>query len=226
MNPHGTTGAPHCDPVGCLCKTTRPCAGSRGHLGRKGAAAGAPLAHARPEMPRPSVDSHDLPLPTPALRVAAPLYRPGQAAQLLQDTGTPSSSCGDTNVGAVGGFCIQEGKGWSSHTTLPMEAWGTRGWFYSPRGLGTRDPLGDTQDCRNSAGRGGGTGCLGFAAGPLGVPCLRFGSCGSPSLSFVSGKEEQSGWICADPSSPSLGMLRQEELLITTLKPRHLNAKG
>ena len=59
-----------------------------------------------------------------------------------------------------------------------------------------------------------------------GVPCLRFGSCACPSLSFLSGKEKQSGWICADPSSPSLGMLRQAELLITTLKPRHLNAKG
>ena len=58
------------------------------------------------------------------------------------------------------------------------------------------------------------------------VPCLHFGSCRSPSLSFLSGKKKQSWWICADPSSPSLGMLRQEELLITTLKPRHLNAKG
>lgn len=43
---------------------------------------------------------------------------------------------------------------------------------------------------------------------------------------ILSGKKEESGQICADPSSRSLGTLQQEELLITTLKPRHLNAKG
>lgn len=166
----------------------------------KGAAAGAPLAHARPEMPRPSVDSHDLPLPTPALRVAAPLYRPGQAVQLLQDTGTPSSSCGGTKVGAVGGFCIQESREWSSHTTLPVEAWGTRGWFYSPRGLGTRDPLGDTQACRNSAGREGGTGCLGFAAGPLEeCPVCVLGPARAPPFRFCLGRKSKAGGFAPTP---------------------------
>lgn len=86
----------------------------------KRSAAGAPLAHARPEMPRPSVDSHDLPFPMPVLMVAPPLHRPGQAAQLLQDTGAPSPSCGVTKVGAVWGFCIQEGKGWPSYTLCEL----------------------------------------------------------------------------------------------------------
>lgn len=43
---------------------------------------------------------------------------------------------------------------------------------------------------------------------------------------ILSGKGKESRRICADPSSRSLGTLKQEELLITTLKPRHLNAKG
>lgn len=43
---------------------------------------------------------------------------------------------------------------------------------------------------------------------------------------ILSGKKKESRPTCADPSSRSLGTLQQEELLITTLKPRHLNAKG
>lgn len=170
-----------------------------------------------------------LPFPMPALMVASPLHRPGQAAQLLQDTGAPSPSCGGTKVGAVKGLCIQEGKGWSSQTTLPVEAWGTRGWFYTPQsqGSGSQGPLGRHSGLQKLGWRRGWNWMLRVCWGSTRrVPCLRFGSCGSPSLSFLSGKKKQSGWICADPSSPSLGMLRQEELLITTLKPRHLNAKG
>ena len=144
MNPHGTTGAPHCDPAGRLHKTSRPGTGPCSTSEGKRSAAGAPLAHARPEMPRPSVDSHDLPFPMPALMVAPPLHRPGQAAQLLQDTGAPSPSCGVTKVGAVWGFCIQEGKGWSSHKTLPWRLGGLEGGSTPPQsqGSGSQGPLG------------------------------------------------------------------------------------
>lgn len=63
--------------------------------------------------------------------------------------------------------------------------------------------------------------------GPIeGCLCLPVWFRMPPALSVLSGKKKESGWICADPSSRSLGTLQQEELLITTLKPRHLNAKG
>lgn len=68
---------------------------------------------------------------------------------------------------------------------------------------------------------------LGFMRGRLGE-CLSASLVLLISLPLVlSGKKKESGR--ADLSRtlfPSLGMLQQEELLITTLKPRHLNAKG
>lgn len=43
---------------------------------------------------------------------------------------------------------------------------------------------------------------------------------------MLSGEKKESRQICVDHSSRSLGTLQQEDLLTTTLKPRHLNAKG
>lgn len=71
---------------------------------------------------------------------------------------------------------------------------------HSPRSLGARDPLGDTQACRNSAGRGGRTGCLGFARGPLEeCPVCILGPAGPPPFRFCLGRKSKAGGFAPTP---------------------------
>lgn len=137
----------------------------------------------------------------PALHGGIPSPPPWPGCpQLLEDTGAPSPILwgAPESEGQLRGSASRRGKGWSSQTTLPVEAWRVRRWFYTPQsqGLGARDPRRHSglQETWLTEGGTGCRVCWGHSESALSV----FWVLGSPSLSFLSGKKKQSGWICAD----------------------------